>query len=1335
MIGSRRLRLALSAVILSLLTTLPCLLSTDAAHASPVISCGSTQMSVGGTQTMTVSGDCGGPYGWSIVSGGGSLSDSSGTSVIYTAPSQNPDCQGNASIACMDACGEIAVITIAVNNPAAMEAAYYKNHGGCSASIPGGGQLICGKTAPSFQPYNWAADCTTYHLCDGSIYGSGNRVGCWSIAYNGCDPYGNGWCGQNETGPLPPLDVRSPAQKAAGCCPTSLPGTGAPGPGSMGGNGGNGNGGNGNGNGGNGNGNGGNGGNGNGGNGDCSSSNPNVVSESAANLTSGNLFFSQEAAGLTLSYNSIDPYSGPVGKKWTHNYNVNLTPLSDNSTLKLKAHDGNIIYFRLSSGIYYPEAISGDTSRIVKNSDTSYTRTFKDGLIHHFSSAGRLVSISDRNGNTTTLTYSGNNLASITTPSGRTTTIATTGGLITSISDPAGRTYNLAYTGGLLSSITDPLGNVWHYTYNTAGRMLTKIDPASRTVTYTYDTSGRLLTSTDPESKARTMTYTQTGTTALTEKDGGIWTYQYDPTFAVKTQKTDPLGNITRYRYDLKRNLVSVTDPSGGITRYTYDGNRNVISVTDPLNHTTSYTYNALNLIASRTDSRGGVTTYGYDTYGNLTSTTEPVGTTTHQYNTKGNITTITDADNRTTVLTYDTQNNLTSITDPQGHTTTFTYDTIGNRLTMTDPLNHTTTYTFNALNQMTQAIDPLGHITHFTYDYQGNVLTTTDANNKPTGYEYNYRGQRTRITDALNHITQMNYGPTGCGSGCGGAEKLTSLTDTLNHVTGYSYDLAGRMVKETDPKGQEIFSTYDARGNLITRTKPDGRTITYTYDAADRLIQKQYPGGSVVQYQYDANGNMTYAGNSAIAYNFTYDTNNRLTQVTDTNSKTIQYQYSAGGKRTTVVTPENKTIAYTYDSVGRPATVASEGRTFTLGYDAASRRTGLSFPNGTAVAYTYDNNGNLTQIRHTGPGATVLAEINHTYDAVNNRLTRTDTAASGTESAGTETMTHSTANELLSINTTTYCYDANGNRVLKITTGGNTAYVYDDENQLIQVVTDGGQTIAYSYDPLGRRIEKNVNGTITRYLYDQEDILLEYSHAGTVTARYLHGPGIDEPLAMEKNGQMYYYHADSLGSIIALTNNTGAVVQSYQYDAFGNILSGTPAVAQPYTYTAREYDPETGLYFYRARYYDPKAGRFLTKDPISFAGGDVNLYAYVGNNPVNATDPEGLEIWICNRKASWSAGNHAYLWNDRNSSCCGTGSTKKCKENGPNGDSCRIVVGSGGKEDSIMKCCKDTADNGLWFPVANDCHGAADDCIVGGGLKNPGAPGGRTGPPCDPCK
>ncbi|MBP1762713.1 MAG: repeat protein [Firmicutes bacterium] len=134
---------------------------------------------------------------------------------------------------------------------------------------------------------------------------------------------------------------------------------------------------------------------------------------------------------------------------------------------------------------------------------------------------------------------------------------------------------------------------------------------------------------------------------------------------------------------------------------------------------------------------------------------------------------------------------------------------------------------------------------------------------------------------------------------------------------------------------------------------------------------------------------------------------------------------------------------------------------------------------------------------------------------------------------------------------------------------------------------------------------------------------MIECATNGTLKARYTHGPGIDEPLAVQKGTKNYYYHADGLGSIVALSNSSAKAVQLYRYDAFGR-MTQSGSVVQPYTYTAREYDTETALYYYRARYYDPKAGRFITRDPIGFKGG-INQYAYVRNNPVNGTDPTGL--------------------------------------------------------------------------------------------------------------
>jgi len=205
---------------------------------------------------------------------------------------------------------------------------------------------------------------------------------------------------------------------------------------------------------------------------------------------------------------------------------------------------------------------------------------------------------------------------------------------------------------------------------------------------------------------------------------------------------------------------------------------------------------------------------------------------------------------------------------------------------------------------------------------------------------------------------------------------------------------------------------------------------------------------------------------------------------------------------------------------------------------------------------------------------------------------------------------------------------DNNGNLTQKTnkTTSAFTLYEYDAENKLIRVVREDGSIVNYKYDGLGRRIEKEVDSVVTQYIYDNEDILLELDGSNNIIARYTHGTGIDEPLIVEKGGASFFYHASGLDSIAELTDVNGSVVKSYTYSSFGKIESETnPTFFQPYTFTAREFDSETGLYFYRARNYDPHTGRFLQEDPIGFAGGDLNIYAYVTNNPTGAVDPFGL--------------------------------------------------------------------------------------------------------------
>ncbi len=153
-------------------------------------------------------------------------------------------------------------------------------------------------------------------------------------------------------------------------------------------------------------------------------------------------------------------------------------------------------------------------------------------------------------------------------------------------------------------------------------------------------------------------------------------------------------------------------------------------------------------------------------------------------------------------------------------------------------------------------------------------------------------------------------------------------------------------------------------------------------------------------------------------------------------------------------------------------------------------------------------------------------------------------------------------------------------------------------------------------------------------FVYDNEDIILEYrtktddGKPKTEMTRYIHGPGIDEPLAIERKYEVYYYHADGLGSITALTDKKQKVVESYTYSSFGEIKQNGDKVKNAFTFTGREWDKETDLYYYRARYYDAKMGRFISRDPIGFEGG-MNLYGYVNNLPTTLVDPFGTECQV----------------------------------------------------------------------------------------------------------
>ncbi|MDI6450233.1 RHS repeat-associated core domain-containing protein [Anaerobaca lacustris] len=173
-----------------------------------------------------------------------------------------------------------------------------------------------------------------------------------------------------------------------------------------------------------------------------------------------------------------------------------------------------------------------------------------------------------------------------------------------------------------------------------------------------------------------------------------------------------------------------------------------------------------------------------------------------------------------------------------------------------------------------------------------------------------------------------------------------------------------------------------------------------------------------------------------------------------------------------------------------------------------------------------------------------------------------------------------------------------------------------------------GWEEITYTYDPAGRRIAKDVDGVVTKYVYDGAQCIAEYDGDDVLLRKFIHGPCIDEPICMiEAAGSYagtYYYHYDALGSVVALSDADGETVQVYEYDVYGQPGVADAGHPNPFAFTGRRFDTETGLYYYRARYYNPTIGRFLQTDPIGYQDG-MNWYAYCRNNPITWIDPTGL--------------------------------------------------------------------------------------------------------------
>lgn len=356
----------------------------------------------------------------------------------------------------------------------------------------------------------------------------------------------------------------------------------------------------------------------------------------------------------------------------------------------------------------------------------------------------------------------------------------------------------------------------------------------------------------------------------------------------------------------------------------------------------------------------------------------------------------------------------------------------------------------------------------------------------------------------------------------------------------------------------------------------------------------------------------------------YVWDAAGRLTSTTG-GGKTLAYLYDPTGNRTRTTWPETAFYVTTaYDAMNRPTAIKELGSTnlATYAYDDLSRRTTVTLGNGTTTTYGYSTQGALASLAHnltgTAQDQTTTYTRNQVQEIVGQSWTNDLYQWTGYAN-GTKSYTANGLNQYTAAAGATITHDNRGN----LTGDGVWTYTFDADNKL-KTANKSGYAATLAYDAEGRLRRTTLAGTITDLMYDGVDLVAEYDGAGTLLRRYVHGPGVDEPLVWYEGTattNKTWLYADHLGSVIGTANSAGTSTAIHSYGPYGepNVTTGVR-----FRYTGQQYLGGLNLYYYKARFYSPALGRFLQTDPIGTAD-DLNLYAYVGNNPVNFSDPTGL--------------------------------------------------------------------------------------------------------------